>query len=113
MNKNYIIYDDAGEILRTGSAPEEAFDSQAAAHEHMIEGVADCAKDAVNVVTKEIVVGGRTTPAPPSVVARATPSSSIPVAQQLDLLWQAMDSGTYPKAEPFYSAIKAAKESAA
>jgi hypothetical protein len=112
MNKNYVIYNATGEILRTGSTPAEAFDFQAAENEFIIEGIADCMKDSVDPVLKEVVVGGRPTPVPPSPVPQIATSSSIPVDQQLDLLWQAMDSGTFPKAEPFYSAIKAAKESA-
>lgn len=31
------------------------------------------------------------------------------VANQLDLLWHAMNDGTMPKAEPFYSVIEAVK----
>lgn len=32
------------------------------------------------------------------------------LADQLDMLWHSMDSGQIPKAEPFYSALKAVKE---
>ena len=31
------------------------------------------------------------------------------LAEQLDALWHAMDSGALPKAEPFYSSILAVK----
>ena len=33
-----------------------------------------------------------------------------PVAEQLDMLWHAMDQGQLPKAEPFYSNIKRIKD---
>ena len=33
-----------------------------------------------------------------------------PVADQMDALWHAMDDGTMPKVEPFYSQIKAVKD---
>ena len=33
-----------------------------------------------------------------------------PIKDQLDALWHAMDQGTLPKAEPFYSSIKTVKE---
>ncbi|MPS58899.1 MAG: hypothetical protein E2594_17275 [Pseudomonas sp.] len=32
------------------------------------------------------------------------------IQDQLDALWHAMDSGQLPKAEPFYSQIKAVKD---
>lgn len=32
-----------------------------------------------------------------------------PLEEQLDMLWHAMDRGEAPKAEPWYSAIKAVK----
>lgn len=32
------------------------------------------------------------------------------LADQLDMLWHAMDSGQTPKVEPFYSEIKAVKD---
>jgi hypothetical protein len=112
MNKNFVIYNSTGNILRTGSCPDEAFDLQAGADEFILEGVANCAKDAVNPETREIIPNGgeQVVVTSQSVVA---PTSSIPVSHQLDLLWQAMDSGTFPKAEPFYSAIKASKEAGA
>lgn len=111
MNKKYVIYNAAGEILRVGSAPEEELSNQVYEGEFMIEGEACCVKDAVNPETGEIIPDGRQTP-----VAQFTPpapTGSLPVTQQLDLLWQAMDSGTFPKAEPFYSAVKAAREAQA
>lgn len=33
-----------------------------------------------------------------------------PISEQLDALWHAMDDGTLPKIEPFYSQIKEVKE---
>lgn len=33
-----------------------------------------------------------------------------PIEEQMDMLWHAMDNGDLPKAEPFYSSIKAVKE---
>ena len=48
--KNYIVYNDAGKILRTGSCPESDFDLQAREGEHVLEGQA-------NDSTQEIVDG--------------------------------------------------------
>ena len=48
--KNYIVYNDAGKILRTGSCPESDFDLQASEGEFVLEGQA-------NDSTQEIVDG--------------------------------------------------------
>ena len=48
--KNYIVYNDAGKILRTGSCPESDFDLQARESEFVLEGQA-------NDSTQEIVDG--------------------------------------------------------
>ena len=108
MNKNFVIYNASGEILRTGNCPASALQAQAGAGEFMVEAVACCEKDAINPDTGDVIVGGRP---PINTPANApVPVKSLPVDHQLDLLWQAMDSGTFPKAEPFYSAVKAQKE---
>ena len=107
MNKNFVIYNATGAILRAGYCPVEDFILQAQEGEFIIEAQACCLKDAVNVETGEIICGGGTPQATPIVTGQPAALSS---ATQLDLLWQAMDAGTFPKAEPFYSAIKATKE---
>jgi hypothetical protein len=48
--KNYIVYNDAGKILRTGSCPDSDFDLQAGESEFVLEGQA-------NDSTQEIVDG--------------------------------------------------------
>lgn len=109
MNQNFIIHDAQGNILRTGDCPEEFLNLQVREDEFLLIGNADVRTDAVNPETGEVLRGVRTPPVP-AVAPTQTPPPVIPVDQQLDLLWQAMDAGTFPKAEPFYSAIKAAKE---
>jgi hypothetical protein len=112
QHKDFIIYSDTGEILRTGRCPEDAFSLQAQPGEHIIEGTACCVKDSIDPETGAIIECGRP-------VAQQTEPPALPqpaglsTATQLDLLWQAMDAGTFPKAEPFYSAVKAEKEAAA
>lgn len=110
--KDFIIYNDAGEILRTGRCPAEAFEIQAQPGEHILEGVACCTKDSVDPLTGAVIEGGRPLEQYPSPPALPQPST-LSTQTQLDLLWQAMDAGTFPKAEPFYSAIKAQKVAAA
>lgn len=110
MNKDYVIHDAEGEIIRIGSCPEEELPLQVFEGEHLVEGVACCIKDAVNPATGEIIPGGRKRPLTTGGERPPAPAAPMPVEQQLDLLWQAMDAGTFPKAEPFYSAIKAAKD---
>lgn len=110
MNKKFVIYDAQGTILRTGDCPAEDFAIQAAEGECIIEAQACCLNDAVNPATGEIVHGGGVPQAVPAITAQP---AGLSTATQLDLLWQAMDAGTFPKAEPFYSAIKAQKEATA
>ena len=111
MNREFVIYDLTGKILRTGNCPEEVWDFQVNEGEMIIEAQACCANDAVNPETGEIIHDGAAPVAPPP--APVPQPAALSTATQLDLLWQAMDAGTFPKAEPFYSAIKAQKDAAA
>lgn len=113
MNKNFVIYNAQGQILRTGYCPAEDFALQAQDGELITEAQACCVNDAVNPATGEIIHGGN--PNPPGMPSPSMPTqgAGLSTEAQLDLLWQAMDAGTFPKAEPFYSAIKAQKEAAA
>lgn len=56
-------------------------------------------------------------PPPPPPAAAKKPAYAVdrgraypPVAEQLDMLWHAMNNGQMPIAEPFYSRIKAVKD---
>lgn len=111
QNKNFIVYSGTGEILRTGRCPSEAFNLQAQSGEYIIEGLACCRKDSIDPKTGGVIKNGRPTAEPRS-APQSEQSAKLSTATQLDLLWQAMDAGTFPKAEPFYSAIKAQKEAA-
>jgi hypothetical protein len=113
MNKYFVIYNAAGEILRVGDCPEEAFELQAQEGEFILEGTADCIKDAVDTATKTVIAGGNPNPQAPFTPPPVQQAPALATEKQLDLLWQAMDAGTFPKAEPFYSAVKAAKEAQA
>ena len=115
MNKNFVIYNAQGQILRTGYCPAEDFQFQAQDGELITEAMACCVNDSVDPATGEIIHGGNPTPqtAPSLLGPGPVGSSGLSTETQLDLLWQAMDAGTFPKAEPFYSAIKAQKDAAA
>lgn len=108
MNQDFTIYNAQGEILRTGNCPESDLALQLQAGEFMLRAKASCADDAVDPHSKRIVKGGRVKP-PPLDNPAAMRRLRLTAEQQLDLLWQAMDAGTFPKAEPFYSALKAQK----
>lgn len=112
MNKNFVIYNAQGEILRTGYCPVEDFELQAQDGELITEATACCVNDSVDPTTGEIIHGGNPNPQTNSFVPVPATSSGLSTETQLDLLWQAMDAGTFPKAEPFYSAIKAQKDAA-
>lgn len=111
MNKKFVIYDLTGAILRTGECPASDWSLQAGEGEMILEAQACCMNDSVCPNTHVVIEGGAT---PPETVTPAvsTQPPALSTAMQLDLLWQAMDAGTYPKAEPFYSAIKATKAAA-
>ena len=111
MNQDFVIYDATGRILRTGNCPKHAVHTQAQGGEFVLEASACCVNDAVDPVSKKLIKGG-CTEKPDSPSMSPTPSGKLSTASQLDLLWQAMDAGTFPKAEPFYSAIKAQKDAA-
>ena len=111
----YIIYNSAGEILRTGSAPSDEIEQQAQTDkgEFVLVGEEiNPNRDSVDPVTKTLVPMGRPPPPPdpnenyPKARAETYPS----VQEQMDMLWHAMDSGETPKIEPFYSRIKAVKD---
>lgn len=108
---NFIIYNAVGEILRTGTVPPEFFEIQAGEGEFILEGEADPTTDTVDPVTKTVV-------SRPEVALQTTPDSYSEIrkrmypstAEQLDMLWHAMDSGQTEKSEPFYTAIKTVKD---
>lgn len=110
MNKHFVIYDSSGKILRAGDVPEEYLSIQTVREgEFFLEGEANVKTDAVDPITGTIIKGGNPNPNPPPPIQEPQSPGEMSTRQQLDLLWQAMDSGTFPKAEPFYSAIKATK----
>lgn len=111
MNKEFVIYDSTGRILRTGNCPQEDWSLQANEGELIIEAQACCVGDSVCPHTHVVIEGGAA-PVEPVAPPVAQPTM-LSTEAQLDLLWQAMDAGTFPRAEPFYSAIKAQKEAAA
>jgi hypothetical protein len=54
--KNYIIHDVDGNILRTGSCPENMLELQVNENEFLLEGVANDLTQLVNVSTNELQV---------------------------------------------------------
>lgn len=106
VNAPFTVFDAGGNIIRSGSCPENEVVHQAGAGETVIVGHSDPAADRVDVMSGAIVRGEKPTRADQPPMQRPL---GLSAEQQLDLLWQAMDAGTFPKAEPFYSALKAAK----
>ena len=108
---NFIIYNALGQILRTGSCPDEAFELQAGDDEFIMEGTADPMEDAVNTRALAVIPGGRVKPtAPPDPYTRVRARMYPPVEEQLDMLWHAMDQNVLPRVEPFYSLNQAVKQ---
>lgn len=107
----FIIYNAVGEILRTGSVPEEFFDIQANEGEFIIEGEANSLTDMVDPITKTIILKPQVNTETPTETYAAVRKRMYPsTGEQLDMLWHAMDTGQIEKAEPFYTTIKTVKD---
>lgn len=108
---NFVIYNAAGVILRTGSCPAEALALQAQSGEFVVEAQADVERDAVQPDTGRVIPGGRVLPPKAALTYDQARRSMYPrVEAQLDMLWHAMDAFHTPRIEPFYSTIKAVKD---
>ncbi len=105
----FTIYDDLGNILSSGYCQEAAYSLQVLEEgHHILQVSSDPNFDTVNVDTQEIVFNSKI---PESITYAEARQQVYPsVAEQLDMIWHAMDSNTMPKAEPFYSTIKLIKE---
>lgn len=107
--KYFTVYDSSGNILRSGQAPEDMIEAQAQTGEFVLEGQSDPETDIVDVTTKNIIAGGKP-PEPINMDYRLARFQAYPnIGEQLDMLWHAMDRDEIPKAEPFYSTLKAVK----
>lgn len=108
---NFIIYNAAGEIVSTGSCPDNEVQAQCPPDCFIIQGDADVAKDAIDPETGVVIPGGRVIPPKPAPTYDQARRVMYPrVEEQLDMLWHAMDGYHTPRIEPFYSVIKAVKD---
>jgi hypothetical protein len=110
--KHFTVYDNVGNILRSGTVTDDVdVQIQAGINEFVIDQESDPENDLVDV-TNNTVVKGAKPPPPIDMDYRKARSEIYPSAEnQLDMLWHAMNDGTMPKVEPFYSRIKLVKES--
>ena len=108
--KYFTIYNSQGEILRSGQVPDEAFDLQKQEGEFIIEQPSDPEFDAVDFNAKTIIKGGKPPPPLNMDYAQARYEAYPRIQDQLDMLWHSMDRNEIPRAEPFYSRIKAVKQ---
>lgn len=107
----YIIYDEIGQILSVGECPDDEVANQCHAGAFIVPGVADPARDAVDVATGAVIPGGRPPDPEPEYDHRmARVAAYPPIAEQIDMLWHAMDADPAKRLEPFYSRIKAVKQ---
>lgn len=103
----YAIHDASGCILRTLDIPAESLEFNLNVGEFVFSGEAQ-PWDTIDATTGELLIGTKPEPSAPrerGARERAYP----PLAEQLDMLWHAMNSGEIPKAEAFYSRILAVK----
>lgn len=109
--KHFTIYNSLGEIVSTGQVQDEDFELQVLAPgERIVEDRADPEKDSVDPKTKKIVRGGRTIKPVVRTYADKRRSLYPNALDQLDMIWQAMDSGKLPKDNEFYTTIKLIKD---
>ena len=107
----YIIYDQSGSILSTGSCPDGEMQAQCPEGAFIMEGEADVAHDAVDPQTGSVIAGGRVIPpAPPLTYTQARRLAYPRIEEQLDMLWHAMDDDPAARIEPFYTVIKMVKD---
>lgn len=114
--KHFTIYNQEGIILHSGQVSDEDFDLQILQPgENIIEAQSDPKLDMVDPISKQVLPGAKPQ-VTPEVLAKlpeyvtARTNSYPSVQEQLDMLWHAMDTGQAAKAEPFYSTIKAVKD---
>jgi hypothetical protein len=107
--KHFTVYNETGEILRSGICQADMVEAQAAPGEHVIEAESDVEQDVIDPVLKKVVKGGKPPPPIDMDYRKARLEQYPPVNEQLDMLWHAMDTGVLPKIEPMYSRIKAVK----
>lgn len=113
--KHFTLYDAEGTIISTYSMPASSpIDEFISLQKNppgisMIEAESDILSDAIDIVTKKVIKGGKKKPEKNYIQNR---SEAYPTVQeQLDMLWHGMDTNQIPKSEPFYSIIKQVKES--
>lgn len=73
--RHFVVYDDAGAILRTGSCPEGMYEQQASDGEHIMIGQCD---DSTHYVAKENIVN--------KMPFRLTISGKVVVADGIDTI---------------------------
>jgi len=123
MQTYFTIYNSNGVILRTGSCDDSVLPLQVGPWpgEFLLAEQSDSTTDAVDVVTKKIIPGGKVIAPISTAVAlpaddasayayRIARKSIYPsINEQLDMLWHSMDTGDTPKSQPFYDVINAIK----
>ena len=105
----FTIYDDLGNVISSGYCQEHTYSLQVLEEGHnILQASSDPNTDTVDINTKQVIYNSKI----PEPITYVDSRQQIypPVEEQLDMLWHAMDVGTMPKAEPFYSTIKLIKE---
>lgn len=112
ITKYYTIFNkQTGEILRSGSGTPEMFAhavENLSIDQDIVELQADPQLDLIEPATKTVLVGQR--PQPQKTYQDSRLQAYPSVQEQMDMLWHAMDQNQIPRAEPFYSTIKAIKQ---
>ena len=99
---NYFVTDKTGLVVKSGSTQESHLD------DNRVDGTLHMGTAPLGQYK---YIDGKFVPCEIEVSYRESRSLAYPSqTEQLDMLWHAMESGEFPKAEPFYSSIKMVKE---
>lgn len=113
MLKSFTIYDQLGNILSSGQVLAEDLPLQLTNYPgaYLLEEASDPAKDIIDTINKTVLKNQKP-PEPEKIKSYAESRNELypDVTEQLDMLWHSMDRNEIPKAEPFYSYIKAIKD---
>lgn len=108
----FTIFDAAGQQLHSRACPDEFDELQAVGPGEILYRGAAKPGDTLDVATGTLIPGHVPVyvPPPPEPDYVRQRRAAYPTLQaQLEMLWDAMDAGTVPKAEPFYGVLKAVK----
>jgi hypothetical protein len=103
----FTILNADGVVIRTGHAPQEDHELQVQPGERLFKGDADLGQ--IVHAASGLICDPPAPPAPPLSIRQQRAAHYPAIADQLDALWHAMDTGLLPRVPGFYDEILAVK----